>query len=126
MLAVHSRSLKSTPRLKLIGAGNAGCNMLDRFVLRTGSNTNSAAVNTDAAHLNACVAAEKPAAERPAWRRFPPAGQSPAHPPETIPVRTRRPPVSAAAEVFPHAVPLAENPLQPEPEDEGSRVLQAA
>ena len=59
MLAVHSRSLKSTPRLKLIGAGNAGCNMLDRFVLRTGSNTNSAAVNTDAAHLNACVAAEK-------------------------------------------------------------------
>jgi len=59
MLVVHSKSTKQAVRLKIIGVGNAGCNMLDRYVLGAGVNTDSAALNTDAAHLNACVAEEK-------------------------------------------------------------------
>lgn len=60
MLAIHPLSSPAGPRrIKVIAAGNAGINILDRISLADGGRLDCAAVNTDAQSLAACVASEK-------------------------------------------------------------------
>jgi len=60
MLAIQPHSASAGPRrIKVIAAGNAGINILDRISLADGGSLDCAAVNTDAQSLAACVASEK-------------------------------------------------------------------
>jgi len=54
-----SQSTPPVERVKLIAVGNAGINLMDRIFLETGGSVPCAAVNSDAASLNACMAPEK-------------------------------------------------------------------
>lgn len=55
----RSASTPAAPRIKIVGLGSAGCNMLDRMVLDGLEHVELLAVNTDTQALNASVAPEK-------------------------------------------------------------------
>ncbi len=60
MITLASQSTSSSVmKVKFIAAGNSGCNILDRLSLSLGGSSETAALNTDAQSLTACVAGSK-------------------------------------------------------------------